>query len=61
MNGDQLALAKNPDLVNSLTAMHRASRMAREHAVHTDTYTVVRRDGKMVHFTAEELRREGFK
>ncbi len=61
MKGDQLALAKNPDLINSLTAMHRAARMAREQAVRTGTYIVVRRNGKMVHVTAEELRREGYK
>ena len=61
MNGDQLALAKNPDLVNSLVAMRRAARMARELAVRTGTDIVVRRDGKKVRVTAEELRREGFK
>lgn len=59
MNGEALASATNPDLVNSLTALRRAARMAREVAVRTDTEIVVSRDGKLVRITAGELRRMG--
>ena len=59
MNGEQLAQARDPDLVNSLTAMRRAARMAREQAVRTGTDIIVVRDEKLVRITAEELRRAG--
>jgi hypothetical protein len=56
MNSESLDAATNPDLVNSLTALRRAARMAREVAVRTDTEIVVIRDGKLVRITAEDLR-----
>lgn len=59
VNGDQLAQAKDQDLVNSLIAMRRAARMAREQAVRTGTDVIVARDGKLVRITAAELRRMG--
>ncbi len=59
MNGERLAEAKDQDLVNSLIAMRRAARMAREQAVRTNTDIIVARDGKLVRISAEELRRAG--
>lgn len=59
MNGEQLAQARDQDLVNSLIAMRRAARMAREQAVRTGTDIIVVRDEKLVRITAEELRRAG--
>jgi hypothetical protein len=59
MNPEPLSSAANPDLVNSLTALRRAARMAREVAVRTDTDIVIARDGKLVYTTAEELRDVG--
>lgn len=56
MNTEPLSSATNPDLVNSLTALQRAARMAREIAVRTDTHIVIARDGKLVRITANELR-----
>ena len=58
---EALAYATNPDLVNSLAAMRRAARMARELAVRTDTDLVVSRNGELVRITAEELRRSGIR
>ena len=59
MNTEALSSATNPDLVNSLTALRRAARMAREIAVRTDTEIVIVRDGKLVRITAAELRQMG--
>jgi hypothetical protein len=61
MNPQPLASATNPDLVNSLTALRRAARTARELAVRTNTHIVVARDGELVRITAEELRRSGIR
>ena len=58
-NSEPLTSATNPDLVNSLTALRRAARMAREIAVRTDTHIIVARDGELIRVTAEELRRMG--
>lgn len=60
-NADDLSSATNPDLVNSLTALRRAARMARELAVRTDPEIVVTRDGVLVRISAAELRREGYR
>ena len=59
MNAEALSSATNPDLVNSLTALRRAARMAREVAVRTDTEIVIVRDGRLIRITADELRRMG--
>ena len=59
MKTEALATATNPDLVNSLTALQRAARMAREVAVRTDTEIVVVRGGQLVRISADELRRIG--
>lgn len=61
MNPEPLASATDPDLVNSLTALRRAGRMAREVAVRTDTHIVIARDGKLIEVTAEELQRMGIR
>lgn len=53
-----LSEAKNPDLRGSLAAMRRAAEMARQIAIQTNTEIVIVQDGKPVHITAEELRRE---
>lgn len=58
MTDQDLSKAKNPDLRASLAAMHRAAEMARTIAIQTDTAIVVVKDGKPVHITAEELRKE---
>lgn len=58
-SGDTLDEALNPDLRNSLAALQRAARMAREIAVRTGTDIIVSRDGQMVRVTSEELRELG--
>lgn len=58
MTDKDLSKAKNPDLRASLAAMHRAAEMARTIAIQTDTAIVVVKDGKIVHITADELRKE---
>jgi hypothetical protein len=59
MTQDPLSQAKDRDLPASLIALRRAARMAREHAVRTDTAIVVIRDRMPVRVTAEELRKAG--
>jgi len=39
---------RDPDLVNSETALRRAAMRAREQALHSTGYVVVYRDGKIV-------------
>jgi hypothetical protein len=56
MTQDQMSQAKDKDIPASLIALRRAARMAREHAVRTDTEIVVMRAGKSVRVTAAELR-----
>lgn len=58
MTQQDLSKAKNPDLRASLAAMRRAAEMARKTAIQTNTDIVIVKDGKPVHITAEELRRE---
>jgi len=58
MSRRDLSEAKNPDLRASLTAMRRATEMARTTAIQTNTGIVIVQDGKPVRITAEELRRE---
>lgn len=59
MTQQELGKAKDKDLAGSLTAMHRAARMARERAVRTDTAIIVVKNRRMVRVTAQELRNEG--
>ena len=58
MKQQELWKARNPDLRASLPAMRRAAQMARMIAIQTDTGIVVVRNGKVVHITAAELRKE---
>jgi superfamily II DNA or RNA helicase len=53
-----LSNAKNPDLRASLAAMRRAAAMARSTAIQTNTEIVIVKNGKPVHITAEELKKE---
>jgi hypothetical protein len=57
MTEERLSEAKDKDLPASLVALRRAARLAREHAIRTDTAIVVFRDQKVVRVTAEELRK----
>ena len=50
--------AKNPDLRNSMAAMLRAAKMAREVAIQTNTGIVVHRNGQRVLIAADQLRAE---
>lgn len=59
MNKSELSQAKDKDLPASLIALRRAARAARETAVRTDTAIILVRDGKLVHVTADELRKQG--
>lgn len=58
MTRRDLSKAKNPDLRGSLAAMRRAAELARQIAIQTDTGIVIEQDGKLIHITAEQLRRE---
>lgn len=51
-----IANAKDPDLRASIEALRRASQLARETAIQTNTSIVIVQDGKMVYVAAEELR-----
>jgi hypothetical protein len=59
MTQDQMSRAKDKDIPASLIAIRRAARMAREHAVRTDTAIVVMRNDKPLRITAAELRQSG--
>lgn len=58
MTQHELAMAKDPDLRSSLRAILRAAELARKTALQTDTGIVIVQDEKIVHVSAEELRRE---
>lgn len=58
MTQHELAEAKDPDLLASLQAIRRAALLARKTAVQTDTGIVIVLDEKIVHVSAEQLRRE---
>ena len=55
----ELSQAKDQDLVGALTALRRAARMAREHAVRTNTAIIIIKNNQTVRVTAEELREAG--
>lgn len=61
MTPKELSVAKDQDLITSLTAMHRAARMAREQALLTSTAIVVMKDSKLVRVTAEEIRNQALR
>jgi pyrimidine deaminase RibD-like protein len=58
MKSQDISTAKNPDLRASLAAMQRAAELARKTAIQTETGIVIVQDGKLVHVSAEELRKE---
>ena len=58
MSAQDISNAKNPDLRASLAAMQRAAKLARKVAIQTDTGIVLVQDGKLVHISADELRRK---
>lgn len=57
MKAQDISQARDPILRGSLAAMQRAAELARKTAIQTDTGIVVVRDGKIVHVSAQELRR----
>ena len=59
MTQEQLSQAKDKDLPGSLIAIRRAARMAREHAVQTNTAIIIIKDREPVRVTAAELRNAG--
>jgi len=52
---NDIASAQNPDLRNSLAAMQRAARMARQTAIQTGTGIIIVQDGQLIRVSAEEL------
>lgn len=58
MNATDITKAKNPDQRASLAALQRASALARETAIQTNTNIVIEKNGKLVWISAEELRRQ---
>lgn len=55
MSTKDISTARNPDLRNSLAALHRAAKVARDTAIRTNTPLVVRRHGVTVEIPAWEL------
>ncbi len=53
-----LAEANDPDLRAAPAAMRRAAELARDVAIQTNTGIVIVKDGKLVHISADEWRRE---
>lgn len=58
MTTKDISQAKDPAMRGSMSAMRRAARQAREVAIRTNTAIVVKRHGKTVRVTADELRHE---
>lgn len=58
MKRKDISKASNPDLRASPAALRRAALLARKIAIETNTEIVVVRDGRIVHVSAETLRRE---
>ena len=58
MKTKDISEAKDPDLRASVAAMHRASQMARETAIRTDTDLVVMKNGQLIRIPAQALRAE---
>lgn len=58
MNEKDLSEAKNPDLRGSLTALRRASEMARQTAIQTETNLVIFEGGRILHISAQTLREQ---
>jgi hypothetical protein len=58
MMPQDISKAKNADLRGSLAAIRRAAEEARRIAIQTNTGIVIMQDGKMIHLSAEELRKQ---
>jgi len=58
MNPKDISEAKNPDLRNSMAALRRAGKLARETAIRTGTGLIVRRNGQRVRIPAQALSAE---
>ena len=58
MKERELAQAKDPDLRGSLQAIQRAAELARKTAIQTDTGIVIFEGERIVHLSAQVLRRE---
>jgi hypothetical protein len=56
MTTRDISESTNPDLRNSLVAMHRAAELARDIAIRTDTDLIVVKDGRLVRIPAQVLR-----
>ena len=61
MTEADLSEARNPKLRGSWAALQRAAEMARRTAIATETGIVVVRNGKRMHISAEQLRKNGRK
>jgi len=57
MDPRDISQAKDPDLRSSLTALRRASELARTVAIQSNTHLVVR-DGRLVFIEAKTLQQE---
>ncbi|MCI0419568.1 MAG: hypothetical protein L0312_10155 [Acidobacteria bacterium] len=55
MNPKSIEQARDPDLRNSLVALKRAAKRARETALRTKTRVVIARDGKWVRVSPAKL------
>ncbi len=55
MNPKSIEQARDPDLRNSLVALKRAAKRARETALRTKTRVVIASDGKWVHVSPAKL------
>ncbi|MDR0737433.1 MAG: hypothetical protein LBF51_11520 [Zoogloeaceae bacterium] len=58
MTQQDISKAKNPDLRGSLAAIQRAAEEARRIAIQTNTGIVIVQEGKLVHLSAEDLRKQ---
>ena len=56
MNVKDISFARDPDLRASQQALQRASELARQTAIQTNTDLIVVEDGKTVRITAATLR-----
>lgn len=55
MNTNDLAKAKDPDIRTALNALRRASQLARQTAIQTNTHLVIVKDGCLQRIGAAEL------
>ena len=55
MNAKDISTAKDPDLRGSLTALQRASELARRTAIQTGTNLVIVKDGQTLRIPAATL------